>query len=418
MLIVQKNASFGQRREPHTIIIARGQNVRHFSVRPWVLALCGCVFVAISIGYISATTYLVFRDDLINSALTRQARLQHAYEDRISTLRSQVDRITSHRLLDQQFMEGKIAELASRQNLLAARTGKLTPLLDRAQKTGLDAADSSAELPIPALRPGNENRKSAFLNAPEGALDTFVTGSIAAQDGASATPDGALAVVRDQISIIEAEQIDQIASLADAALAKRKSIIASANAAGIQIAARPVTGTGGPLLPASKDGAVTFERKLDHLSAALDALEVTRNAVKRFPIANPAPGYAISSNFGNRRDPIVGKTAFHAGMDFRTPTGTAIRAAGAGTVVKAGRNGGYGKMVEIKHADGFTTRYAHLSQITVKSGDRVAVGETIGAAGSTGRSTGPHLHYEVRRNGKPVNPATYMQAGKKLWTLL
>ncbi|MEL6920038.1 MAG: M23 family peptidase, partial [Pseudomonadota bacterium] len=136
--------SFGRRKQPHTVIIANGDHVRHFQVRPWFAALVGAIILSASLGYLGATAYLVFRDDLINASLMRQARIQHAYEDRISALRSQVDRITSHRLLDQQFVESKIAELASRQDLLAKRTGAIAPLLERA--SGL--RDGATTMPV------------------------------------------------------------------------------------------------------------------------------------------------------------------------------------------------------------------------------------------------------------------------------
>jgi murein DD-endopeptidase MepM/ murein hydrolase activator NlpD len=110
--------------------------------------------------------------------------------------------------------------------------------------------------------------------------------------------------------------------------------------------------------------------------------------------------------------------AFHGGIDFRVSTGTPINSAGNGIVVHAGRNGGYGKMIEIDHGNGLTTRYAHLSKILVKQGRPRALGERIGKAGSTGRSTGPHLHYEVRRNGNAVDPMRFLKTAKKLKPLL
>lgn len=108
-----QSAVFGRRRQPHMIVIAQGDRIRHFTVRPWAVALGASLLLAVAAGYLIATGYLIMRDDLINAAVLRQARVQHAYEDRIASLRAQVDRITSHRLLDQQFMESKIAELAT-----------------------------------------------------------------------------------------------------------------------------------------------------------------------------------------------------------------------------------------------------------------------------------------------------------------
>ena len=133
-------AVFGKRKEPHTVIIAHGDDIRHFTVRPWIAALGGSALAAIAIGYLVATAYLVMRDDLIGGSIARQARIQQAYEDRIAALRAQVDRITSRQLLDQQLMERKVAELLSRQDSLADRTGRLGAVLERAGKLQIGRA--------------------------------------------------------------------------------------------------------------------------------------------------------------------------------------------------------------------------------------------------------------------------------------
>src|SRR6187397_2358536 len=122
---------FGRRREPHTVIIAHGDSIRHFTIRPWLAALGGSAMLAMAIGYLLATSYLVLRDDLIGASTARQARIQQAYEDRISALRAQVDRITSRQMLDQQLMEQKVTELLDRQTQLSARHGRLGPVLER-----------------------------------------------------------------------------------------------------------------------------------------------------------------------------------------------------------------------------------------------------------------------------------------------
>ena len=129
--------------------------------------------------------------------------------------------------------------------------------------------------------------------------------------------------------------------------------------------------------------------------------------------------YTVTSGFGPRVDPITGATsALHNGVDLAT-TQSPIVAAASGIVMYAGDNGnGFGNHVMLDHGDGITTRYGHLSRIKVKTGDRIERGAVIGLAGSTGRSTGPHVHYEVRRKGNAVNPARYLKAGLELAGLL
>ncbi|MGN6105647.1 MAG: M23 family metallopeptidase, partial [Kofleriaceae bacterium] len=154
-----------------------------------------------------------------------------------------------------------------------------------------------------------------------------------------------------------------------------------------------------------------------HAAPALAAPAVAAPAITARPVAAPpelppgAPRFALpvvgrpSSGYGDRVDPIRGGTVHHAGFDLAARTGTPVSAAAAGTVVHAGPAGTYGNLVTVRHADGFETRYAHLSAIDVAVGDPVGPGQEIGKVGSTGYSTGPHLHFEVRRGGKAIDPA-------------
>ena len=179
-------------------------------------------------------------------------------------------------------------------------------------------------------------------------------------------------------------------------------------------------GQGGPLMPiamSSSGGppdAMTL--RANEVLARLDEMNMHRIGAETLPFAMPVRGnYRATSGFGYRRDPINGGRRLHAGSDFAGARGTPIVSGGAGTVIFAGRQSGYGLMVEIQHAHGYTTRYAHLSRIRVSEGERVSLGERIGDMGNTGRSTGTHLHYEVRRNGTPVNPMTFITAGRDVF---
>jgi murein DD-endopeptidase MepM/ murein hydrolase activator NlpD len=171
-------------------------------------------------------------------------------------------------------------------------------------------------------------------------------------------------------------------------------------------------GIGGPLVPI--DNPAQFETKVKELDEAIDLLDRMKPEARRLPIANPSPGHSVSSTFGVRKDPLLGTPAMHAGIDFRAPMGSDARVTAAGTVISAGWNRGYWRMVEVRHAGGFSTRYGHLSKILVKEGQQLSAGDVVGKVGSSGRSTGPHLHYEVRRNGDALNPVRFLKAGKKV----
>jgi murein DD-endopeptidase MepM/ murein hydrolase activator NlpD len=155
-------------------------------------------------------------------------------------------------------------------------------------------------------------------------------------------------------------------------------------------------------------------RQVDERSdqlGVLEALLVQDSANRKFlPTLAPIVDGWFSSNFGYRIDPFTGLQSFHEGIDFPTGTGTSIVAAASGKVVYAGWHPQYGKIVEIDHGNGLVSRYAHASQVFVREGDLVVRGQRVAAVGSTGRSTGPHLHFEVRLNGVPQNPARFLQS--------
>src|SRR5258705_9751787 len=137
------------------------------------------------------------------------------------------------------------------------------------------------------------------------------------------------------------------------------------------------------------------------------------------PYRKPVIGEVeFTSGFGVRSDPFLGRPAMHSGLDFRSETGDPVRATANGVVESAGWNGGYGNMVEIDHGNGFSTRYGHMSKIEVKVGQQIKIGQIIGRVGSTGRSTGPHLHYETRIDGDAVDPQKFLRAGLRLGNAL
>lgn len=175
------------------------------------------------------------------------------------------------------------------------------------------------------------------------------------------------------------------------------------------------SGAGGPFVPVEGDGFAVTEEEHDRIGALMKDLSraaALNVAVEQMPFARPARAARFTSGFGHRNDPKTGRRAMHHGIDLAGPRGTAIYATGAGVVIYSGRKGGYGNVIEIRHAFGYETVYAHLSKRRVKVGDRVERGDRIGDMGNTGRSTGTHLHYEIRANGRPVNPAKYIEAAR------
>jgi murein DD-endopeptidase MepM/ murein hydrolase activator NlpD len=421
-----QSAVFGKRKEPHTVIIARGDEIRHFTVRPWLAAFAGSALAAIAIGYLAATSYLVLRDNLIGAATARQARIQQAYEDRISALRAQVDRITSRQLLDQQLMETKVSELIERQTQLSERHGRLGPLLERAGGGAGNLLPST--VPVPATREDTRAAVSDGIGQPQNiALADLGTRPFAfwttrsdpeQSDSTADRADKLFVSINQSLKTIESDQVAQISRLTDSASESADAISNALEAAGLPVDSHLDQGDfgksdiGGPLIPV--DGSTIFDAKVRELDEALDTLDNVKQEARSLPLANPAPGHAVTSPFGVRTDPLIGSAALHSGMDFRAPVGMDAKVTAPGTVVKAGWNGGYGRMVEVDHGQGFTTRYAHLSQILVSVGQKLDTGDIVGRTGSSGRSTGPHLHYEVRHNGEAIDPLRFLAVGKKV----
>ena len=211
-------------------------------------------------------------------------------------------------------------------------------------------------------------------------------------------------------------RLESAASRLDKRIGAKPPDRARAANAPADIAKQP---SGGPLLepqagagPASESSLQWLDRGLDDIEARLDAVAsmVARRDVDHmaYPSRAPIPGGMISSRFGRRIDPITLRPAQHSGIDYLAWYGTSIQASAGGRVKRAGPYGAFGKTVEIDHGDGLVTRYGHTSRILVRVGDVVLPGQTIATVGSTGRSTGPHLHFEILRDGKQVPPQLYL----------
>jgi murein DD-endopeptidase MepM/ murein hydrolase activator NlpD len=169
------------------------------------------------------------------------------------------------------------------------------------------------------------------------------------------------------------------------------------------------TAMGGPLIGFLPFAKASFDPRFRRLGLSLARMDALQRGLQGIPQVIPAAGTHISSGFGYRTDPFAGSPAFHAGLDFKGPVGAPIFAAARGRVAFVGQRQGYGNCVEVDHGNGLRTRYAHMSAFRTRVGQPVAAGQVIGAVGSTGRSTGPHLHFEVRLHDQPINPRPFLE---------
>jgi len=318
---------------------------------------------ALTMGAMALSSYLSSRDR--NSLLEREAKVASS-ESRLSAYGDNVNKVAD--------------DLKRRQDFIDKTSQQLFGDLPKDAKAGETVSNSSSE--------AQQTVKKVSLALPQAAA----------------------------LAEIEARQLAYIEGMTR--LADRRAAVAEAKLASLGLNPQAALASlndrsaqGGPLisLATSADGSIDPRFLRFGLSLArMDALE---RSVDALPQAMPADFQYISSGFGFRADPFTGGGGeFHPGLDFKGPFGAPIYAAARGRVSFVGQRSGYGNCVEIDHGNGLVTRYAHMSAFRTTVGKQVVPGEQIGQIGSTGRSTGPHLHFEVRINDRPVNPRPFLEA--------
>jgi murein DD-endopeptidase MepM/ murein hydrolase activator NlpD len=414
-----------------------GHGGRQVRVRPvafWIIV--GTLVVMAGWSAVTAT-YFGFRDDVLTRLLARQAQMQFAYEDRIADLRGQVDRLAGRQLLDQEQFEGKLEAMARRQAVLESRSAALATLPDTAPTGSVKGAPRGA-ISAPAIlapqampKPSPINDTVILIAPPEREAKLESRNAPAATRLAAAPVnagvEGTLARLQVSLDRYEANQTKALNTLEetyDAKARRMRNLLADLGLDLGKIApAPPAQGQGraigGPFVPVTAQGVSAFDRQLYRIKLARGQVDRLNRTLAAVPIRKPMTGeLEATSGFGVRSDPFLRGPAMHTGLDFRADIGEPARATAAGTVTIAGRNGGYGNMVEVDHGNGFATRYAHLSAIDVEVGQTVRIGQIVGKTGSTGRSTGPHLHYETRVDGEAVDPQKFLRAGVRLGSVL
>lgn len=389
------------------------------------------------------TWYFVAKDDVAASLLLRQSQMRSAYEERIGALRERIDQISSQKLIEQEAVARRLAALASHQAQLEARHALVAALAEQAAVpeptlAGVPARAAPAPkltsaIPLqsgPSGGPDLPAGASAFAPAkpaPEPSPFQLRLRDDAPETGprAGLAPEGRSAGasferIEATLARIESKQVATLKTLLTATQRASAQLRGAVEHAGLDPDALTppshtgLSGIGGPLIPLDASTG-PFERLASEVQTSLVVADRLRRSVGSLPFGRPVAGEPeYTSPFGVRTDPFLGSPALHSGLDFRAEHGAPIRAAGPGEVTIAEYSGGYGNMVEVSHGNGVSTRYAHLAAITVTPGQKIAAGDAVGRAGSTGRSTGTHLHYETRIDGEPVDPKRFLHAGERL----
>ncbi|QQR40796.1 M23 family metallopeptidase [Devosia rhizoryzae] len=365
--------------------VEQGQRAIRAGIHP---ALFYGMFALLLGGNALSGTALLMAPDIARLMGGQNELVVAAYEDRLAQMRVEIDRLHSRSYAQAGDINLQLQELSQQQDVLLEQHQLVKALVDKADQLGI----ASIEL----------------TGAPPAVAPTV-----------SGNPDVAATAASVNQMMTETQQA--MVGIASTANERTDGIVSEMDRLGIalELPEAGLNGVGGPLLEAS-DG--EGSPMIDDANSVMDALmryKAARDGVNSAPVHMPISGnFRQSSTFGNRSDPFTGRKAFHSGLDFAAASGTTVFSAADGVVSFVGDRSGYGKVVEVRHANGLVSRYAHLSAQLAREGQKVTTGTPIAKVGSTGRSTGPHLHFEVRRGENALDPKPFLDAGKRLGAML
>jgi murein DD-endopeptidase MepM/ murein hydrolase activator NlpD len=398
-------------------LVHAGRQLRIGPIAFWVVV---GTLVIMAGWTISTATYFAFREDVLTRLIARQTEMQFGYEDRIAELRAQVDRFSSRQLLDQEQYEQKLDQILRRQTALESRASALNGLGDITGAIRPPARGAWTGEPR-AIAPKPSHDKGAFVFPFDRATSDPRSGLLAKGAGGIGGVIARLQASLDRLELRQTAMVNSIADNYDSKARRMRGVLIELGLEAGKTATRDGAGAmGGPFIPAQvpKD-AMSFERQLHRIQITRAQITRLTRTLGAVPVRKPIDGELdLQSGFGVRIDPFLGRPAMHTGLDLHGETGDVVRATADGTVTAAGWSGGYGRAVDIDHGNGLSTRYGHLSSIDVRVGQSIKTGQIIGKVGSTGRSTGPHLHYETRLRGEAIDPQKFLRAGQRLGSSL
>ena len=423
------------------VYVRSDARTRYWTFSP--ISQCGVSVLALAVVGWSAFTSAAFIDKAMDgrTAENRLEATQEAYEIQLAALKEQ------QRLLEEELNRSNTrgdlvtAELSAKQRLLVETANSL-----RAAEVELEGLRREFEIAVTERR--QERDQINALNEEVTGLrlalaeeqrsggemqETLRTFSITMQNVIDARDNAAeragvldvrVAELENEIGDWENRQETLLAQMEDATRTSLSSLDKLFVGSEVDLESilertkRDYTGRGGgPIEEGEEERSEAPADDGERVASLMDDMErmsLMRVAIDRLPFGEPTKGARRTSGFGYRRDPYRGTSRLHKGMDFAAPVGTPIYSTAEGVVTFSGRQSGYGIVVKIRHAFGFETVYAHLNKSRVKVGQRVERGDRIADMGNTGRSTGSHLHYEVRIDGKPVNPNKFIKAARNV----
>jgi murein DD-endopeptidase MepM/ murein hydrolase activator NlpD len=422
------------------VFLKSDTDTRFIRVRP-MMQLVAFTGSAMLVAWAIVATAIILMDSIGSGNFREQAkRDQRTYQSRLNEISSQRDRRAVEAVAAQNRFNAALAQISVMQSeLLNSETHR------RELETGIEVIQLTLRgtMKDRELARGQVAELQSQVNSGEAGTSLASAGSSAPMDFVAEALAKTAAerdqVVRDaQDALLRADEMaQQIATMKDqndqifrqleeAMTVSVAPLDKMFRAAGmpteriIEQVRRGYSGQGGPLTPLSfstrGEEASADALRANKLLNQMDRLNLYRIAAQKAPFANPVKAaFRFTSKFGPRRDPKTGGRRMHKGVDFAAPNGTPLYATADGVVTHAGWSSGYGRLVKIQHEFGIETRYAHMSKLRAKVGQRVSRGDRIGDIGASGRVTGVHLHYEVRVGGKAVNPMIYIKAANDVF---
>lgn len=385
-----------------------------------------------------SSSHIAYQDQALNE-------VRGAYESRVARLQDRYQRLQaelddSERRFDEVMnqISSKHGQLENKAGVELALQGRLEASRRRLREVTSQRDETLTKLEEMRLRTLEMERKLAEAQRAaeqrRASLDDFVATldeTVGERDEARTkvrTLSRDVSTMTNQIEEIRRHQSQVMAQLGEATEASIGELERILKRAGVDVdnlvkeIERTYSGEGGPFIPIlyrvpeAARGFPTNEQAVSEALEKLQRINSLKIALERLPLAKPLrSSYRRTSGFGPRRHPVTKRWTAHHGVDMAAPRGTPIYAPVDGVVIYAAQQRGYGKVVKVRHALGYETVYAHMSKIRVKKGETVSRGTIVGEVGSTGRSTGNHLHYEVRRYRKPLNPVSYFKAGENVF---
>ena len=435
MSLVEKfREAFAERQ----IYIRKNGNVTFVPLSSRSLVILMVLFIMIAgwVGY--ASVHVIFNNGLGAKREQEVREMQLAYENELNRLRLSYDDLNAQLVLTRDWFSETTDNLEKRHNdltLVFEQHASVSEELRKMQISFANIAKSNrrnrnkTEL-VARGRSGQENQLERRSDVAIGDNDeiTLARDETVVLSNDNVTMPHLSDGIYKRVTSLEFRQKDLLDALEekiDLRIAEFEGVI---NGTEIlepetfmaQVLPEDDRAIGGPYIPLSEEKPginSELHRQLYRISSNLDRLENLSTAVTKIPLSLPIHDYRVTSGFGPRLDPFKKRAAFHAGVDFGTAAGTPVYATLSGTITRSGYKGPYGLVVEIDHGNGFRSRYGHLARSRVRRGQAVEFQQHIADAGNSGRSTGPHLHYEVWYEGKVRDPLAFLDAGKQIFNI-